>query len=172
MTALAAIDSGAGAAALDAVDRAIVRETQAGLPLTVAPYRAVGEAVGVSEAEVIRRVAAMLESGVIRRIGAVPNHYRLGYRGNAMSVWDIDDARVEAIGERIGALDFVSHCYRRPRHPPRWPYNLFAMVHGRTRDEAMEKVAHIAGLLGPDNRGHDVLFSTRVLKKTGLRIGG
>ena len=172
MTALVAIDRGAGAPTLDAIDRAIVRETQAGLPLTAAPYRAVGDVVGVSEAEVIRRVSAMLESGVIRRIGAVPNHYRLGYRGNAMSVWDIDDARVEAIGERIGALDFVSHCYRRPRHPPRWPYNLFAMVHGRTRDEAMEKVAHIAGLLGPDNRGHDVLFSTRVLKKTGLRIAG
>ncbi len=172
MTALAAIDIGTGASDLDAVDRAIIRETQAGLPLTAAPYRAVGDAVGVGEAEVIRRVTAMLESGFIRRIGAVPNHYKLGYRGNAMSVWDIDDARVDAIGERIGALDFVSHCYRRPRHPPRWPYNLFAMVHGRTRDEAMEKVRHIAGLLGPDNRGHDVLFSTRVLKKTGLRIGG
>ena len=172
MTALVAIDRGAGVPALDTIDWAIVRETQAGLPLTAAPYRAIGDAVGVSEEEVIRRVTAMLESGVIRRVGAVPNHYRLGYRGNAMSVWDIDDARVEAIGARIGALDFVSHCYLRPRHPPRWPYNLFAMVHGRTRDEAMEKVAQIAGLLGPDNRGHDVLFSTRVLKKTGLRIGG
>ena len=171
MTATAAILDGFEPA-LDTVDRAIIRETQAGLPLTARPYEAVARAVGVSEAEVIRRVTAMLESGVIRRIGAVPNHYRLGYRGNAMSVWDVDDARVEAVGERVGALDFVSHCYRRPRHPPRWPYNLFAMVHGRTRDEALEKVESIAALLGSETRGHAVLFSTRVLKKTGLRIGG
>ena len=172
MTAPAAILEDTRPSALDAVDRAIVRETQAGLPLTAAPYRAVGDAVGIGEAEVIRRITAMLERGVIRRIGAVPNHYRLGYRGNAMSVWDIDDARVDAVGERVGALDFVSHCYRRPRHPPRWPYSLFAMVHGRSRDEALEKVDAIAALLGAENRGHAVLFSTRVLKKTGLRIGG
>ena len=172
MTAPAAILDGGPPSALDAVDRAIVRETQAGLPLTARPYEVVAKAVGVSEVEVIRRISSMQEQGVIRRIGAVPNHYRLGYRGNAMSVWDVDDARVEAIGERVGALDFVSHCYRRPRHPPRWPYNLFAMVHGRTRKEALEKVESIAALLGPETRGHAVLFSTRVLKKTGLRIGG
>ncbi|HKJ75618.1 MAG TPA: Lrp/AsnC family transcriptional regulator, partial [Gammaproteobacteria bacterium] len=63
-------------------------------------------------------------------------------------------------------------CYRRPRHLPEWPYNLFAMVHGRTREEMEEKVAEIARLLGPDNRGHQVLASTRILKKTGLRIAG
>ena len=172
MTAPALILDDARPLELDAVDRAIVRETQAGLPFTARPYEVVAKAVGVSEVEVIRRISSMQEQGVIRRIGAVPNHYRLGYRGNAMSVWDVDDARVEAIGERVGALDFVSHCYRRPRHPPRWPYNLFAMVHGRTRDEALEKVESIAALLGPEDRGHAVLFSTRVLKKTGLRIGG
>ena len=74
------------------------------------------------------------------------------------------------VGELIGALDFVSHCYLRPRHPPRWPYNLFAMVHGRTRDEVMAKVSRIAGMIGEAVRGHDVLFSTRILKKTGLRL--
>jgi len=172
MTVAAAIVDGPQAPVLDTVDRAIVRETQAGLPLTAEPYRAIGDAVGVSEAEVIRRMSAMLSQGVIRRIGAVPNHYRLGYRGNAMSVWDVSDERVDAIGERIGALDFVSHCYRRPRHPPMWPYNLFAMVHGHTRTEALEKVARIAELLGPEDHGHEVLFSSRILKKTGLRIAG
>ncbi len=172
MTATAAALDRVQPPVLDAIDRAIVRETQAGLPLTAAPYRAVGDAIGISEAEVIRRITAMLDEGVIRRIGVVPNHYRLGYRGNAMSAWDVDDTRVDAIGERVGALDFVSHCYCRPRHPPRWPYNLFAMVHGRSRDEALEKVERIAALLGSASRRHAVLFSTRVLKKTGLRIGG
>ena len=109
--------------------------------------------------------------GIVRRIGAVPNHYRLGYRANGMSVWDVDDTAVDEIGARVGALEFVSHCYRRPRRPPAWPYSLFAMVHGRDRAEVAAKVAEIAGLIGPASRGHDVIYSTRILKKTGLRLG-
>jgi len=72
----------------------------------------------------------------------------------------------------IGELEFVSHCYRRPRRPPDWPYNLFAMVHGQARWEVEEAVSHMASLLGPLDRGHTVLFSTKILKKTGLRIAG
>jgi DNA-binding Lrp family transcriptional regulator len=87
-----------------------------------------------------------------------------------MSVWDIADEAVSEVGARVGALDFVTHCYERPRHLPLWPYNLFAMVHGRTRDEVGAKVDEIAGLIGSAARGHDILFSTRILKKTGLRI--
>jgi DNA-binding Lrp family transcriptional regulator len=88
-----------------------------------------------------------------------------------MSVWDVDDAVVDALGERVGGLDCVSHCYRRPRRLPEWPYNLFAMVHGRSRDEVEAKVGEIAAVLGPHARTHDVLYSTRILKKTGLRFG-
>ncbi len=89
-----------------------------------------------------------------------------------MSVWDVDDAAVDALGAKVGALDFVSHCYRRPRALPGWPYNLFAMLHGATRDEVEAKRALIAELLGPACRGHDILYSTRILKKTGLRLTG
>ncbi|HEC14184.1 MAG TPA: Lrp/AsnC family transcriptional regulator, partial [Rhodospirillales bacterium] len=112
----------------------------------------------------------MLETGVIRRIGAVPNHYALGYRGNGMSVWDLPGARIGELGPKVGALDFVTHCYQRPRRLPDWPYNLFAMVHGRDRGEVEEKVREIAALLGVDDRGHEILYSTRILKKTGLRL--
>ena len=114
----------------------------------------------------------MLEAGIIRRIGVVPNHYTLGYRANGMSVWDVPDEDVGGIGRRVGALDFVSHAYHRPRHLPMWPYNLFAMVHGRSRAEVEDKVAAIADLIGPADRGHTILYSTRILKKTGLRIVG
>jgi DNA-binding Lrp family transcriptional regulator len=116
------------------------------------------------------RLQRMLDSGVIRRIGAVPNHYLLGYKSNGMSVWNVPDERIRELGQKIGELDFVSHCYHRPRHLPEWPYNLFAMVHGRDRPEVEAKVAQIATLLGADDRGHTVLYSTRILKKTGLRI--
>jgi len=154
----------------DAIDRRLIAATQDGLPLCREPYRAVAARVGIPAAEVIARLERMLAEGAVRRIGAVPNHYRLGYRANGMSVWDVDDEAINALGPRVGALPFVSHCYRRPRHPPLWPYNLFAMVHGKTRTEVVDKVARIAKLLGAAAHGHDILYSTRILKKTGLRI--
>ena len=159
-------------ALLDTIDRQIIVATQAGLPRVARPYHAIAAQLGVAAEEVMRRLRRMLETGVIRRIGAVPNHYALGYKANGMSVWDVPDKRVRELGEKIGALDSVSHCYHRPRHLPAWPYNLFAMVHGRDRDEVEAKVRTIADLLGTADRGHTVLYSTRILKKTGLRLGG
>ncbi|QWG20326.1 AsnC family transcriptional regulator [Bradyrhizobium sediminis] len=155
---------------LDAVDRRIVAATQAGLPLVREPYRAIAEKLGLDEADIIVRLKRLLDEGAIRRIGAIPNHYALGFIANGMSVWDVADDAVAGIGAKIGALDEVTHCYERPRHLPLWPYNLFAMVHGHTRDEVRAKVERIARLIGPAARAHDVLFSTRILKKTGLRI--
>jgi len=121
---------------------------------------------------VMARMRRMLEVGAIRRIGVVPNHYALGYKANGMTVWDVPDEHVDDLGERVGALEFVSHCYCRPRHLPDWPYNFFAMVHGHDRGEVEELVRRIAGLIGDTDRGHEILYSTRILKKTGLRIGG
>jgi DNA-binding Lrp family transcriptional regulator len=159
-------------AALDdaALDRALVRALQAGLPRVPRPYHAVAASLGVEPESVMNRIAAMLASGAIRRIGAVPNHYRLGWVANGMTVWDVDDARVDALGAAVGALPFVSHCYRRPRRLPAWRYNLFAMVHGRERAEVEAKAAGIALLLGAASRAHEILYSTRILKKTGLRF--
>ena len=154
------------------IDRALVRTLQGGLPRVPRPYHAIAETIGVPADVVMARIRAMRASGAIRRIAAVPNHYRLGYVANGMSVWDVDDATVDTLGAAVGALSFVSHCYRRPRHLPQWPYNLFAMVHGRDRTEVAAKVEAIAGLVGAAARAHDVLYSTRILKKTGLRFGG
>jgi DNA-binding Lrp family transcriptional regulator len=154
----------------DAIDRQIVAATQAGLPLCSRPYHAVAESLGLEPDDVIERMQRMLARGVIRRLGVVPNHYALGVVANGMSVWDVRDEAVPRAGREIGALDYVSHCYQRPRHLPVWPYNLFAMVHGHDKAEVADKVAAIAKLLGSDCCGHDVLFSTRILKKTGLRI--
>ena len=158
--------------AVDPIDRRIIAATQAGLPLCARPYHKIAEELGLEPQEVMDRLDRMLAERVIRRIGAVPHHYAVGYRANGMSVWDLPDERVSELGRRVGALEFVSHAYRRPRRPPLWPYNLFAMVHGRSRPEVEDKVRRIAELLGAEARGHDVLYSTRVLKKTGLRIAG
>ena len=152
------------------LDRRIIRATQAGLPIDPRPYDRVAEKIGADAEQVKSRMKLMLDEGRIRRIGVVANHYRLGYTANGMSVWDIDDALAEAAGEQVGALEMVSHCYLRPRALPEWPYNLFAMVHGHSRDEVVDKVDQIAQLLGDRVRERDILFSTRILKKTGLRI--
>jgi DNA-binding Lrp family transcriptional regulator len=163
------IDDNSG---LDPVDRRIVAATQGGLPLVTRPYHAIAKDLGLEPADVMGRLQTLLESGAIRRIGAVPNHYALGWKANGMSVWDVPEEHVTEAGRMVGALEFVSHCYKRPRHLPDWPYNLFAMVHGRSRDEVDEKLVRIAAVLGDWDRGHDVLFSSKILKKTGLRIAG
>ncbi|MBL8471553.1 MAG: Lrp/AsnC family transcriptional regulator [Rhodocyclaceae bacterium] len=155
---------------LDEYDRRLVLATQGGLPLVERPYELLAEQCGMAAEEVKRRLQAMLARGVIRRMGAVPNHYALGYTANGMSVWDVDDAHLAELGERIGRLPGVTHCYERPRHLPLWPYNLFAMLHGHDRAAVLAQAEEIRGLLGSACRAHNVLFSTRILKKSGLRL--
>ena len=156
---------------IDKLDRQIISLTQAGLPLTPQPYQTIADELGISAETVMHRISSMQEHGVIRRIGAVPNHYRLGYTHNGMTVWNIADEHIDELGRQVGQLEFVSHCYHRPRHEPEWSYNLFAMVHSKTEAGVKQQIATIAELLGVYNLGQDVLYSTRILKKTGLRIG-
>jgi len=160
----------AAAPGMDALDRAIVVATQAGLPLVARPFDVVARQVGADAETVMARLRAMQARGALRRIAAVPNHYTTGLTANAMTVWDVDDAEVDRLGRAVGALPFVSHCYRRPRIEAVWPYNLFAMVHGRNRQETGVKASRIAAILGDGCRAHDLLYSNRILKKTGLRL--
>ena len=155
---------------IDATDRELIAATQQGLPLTPAPYAEVASRLGIAEEEVIGRLSSLKARGIIRRIALAPNHYALGVTANGMSVWDVEDGVASALGAKVGALHFVSHCYLRPRALPQWPYNLFAMIHGHSREEVEEQRRIIAELLGSACRGHDILYSTRILKKTGLRL--
>ena len=155
---------------IDALDRLIIEETQNGLPLCPNPYDVVAKNIGAGAEQVRTRMKRMLDDGIIRRIGVVPNHYALGLTANGMSVWDVPTERVDELGKRIGALDFVSHCYHRPRHMPHWPYNLFAMVHGHTRDEVEAKVLIVAKELGDVIADFQILYSSKILKKTGFRL--
>lgn len=148
----------------------LLRETQAGLPICREPFAEVAMNIGAGERDVLQNFKALIETGAVRRIAAAPNHYKLGMTANGMSVWDVDDVMVDQLGTAIGDLDFVTHCYRRLRAMPVWPYNLFAMVHGQSRREVEEKRAQIAAILGRHCRGSDILYSTRILKKTGMRL--
>jgi DNA-binding Lrp family transcriptional regulator len=155
---------------IDDTDRRLIIAMQHGMPLVSNPYHVLAESIGIDAADVMARIIRMLDSGIIRRIGAVPNHYALGYKDNVMAVWDVDDLQLDELGERIGSMASVSHCYHRPRESPHWPYNLFAMVHGRSREEVEEKVSEIDAVLGRAARSRELLYSTHILKKTGVRL--
>ncbi|WP_336328480.1 siroheme decarboxylase subunit beta [Halovenus sp. HT40] len=153
-------------------ERDLVVELQDGFPLTLTPYADIADAIGTPTDWVLRTVQRFLAEGRFRRVGVVPNHYALGYTENPMTVWDVPDQDVETVGRAVASLPFVTHCYERPRHEGVWPYNLFAMVHGRSPEGASERVEQVRETVfarcGPvDN---DRVDSTRILKKTGIRL--
>ncbi|MCP6696055.1 siroheme decarboxylase subunit beta [Pseudomonas donghuensis] len=147
----------------------LVELTQAGLPLVDDPWAWLAEQLQLSVEATLALLKRLQADGAIRRIAAVPNHYRLGYCCNGMTVWDVDDSQMPRLGRLIGAQPFVSHCYRRPRSGD-WRYNLFAMVHGRSSAEINSYREHLRYLLGDACRADDMLVSSRILKKTGLRL--
>ncbi len=156
---------------LTALDRRLIAAVQDGLPLTERPFAAVAAVAGCGEDEAIERLQAMRDSGVIKRFGIVVRHHELGYRANAMTVWDVPDDRVAAVGRAMAAQPCVTLCYQRPRRLPDWRYNLFAMVHGRDRDLVVEQVARMAEALDIADLPRELLFSRRRFKQRGARYG-
>lgn len=151
--------------------RTLVTAIQDGLPLSPRPYRVIGERIGMSEEETIRCVREQLREGIIKRLGVVVRHHELGFRENAMVVWDVPDARVDEVGEWLGNQTGVTLCYRRPRRPPHWPYNLFCMIHGRSRDTVGESIRLLTQAHALAGIPHAVLFSRRRFKQRGARYG-
>jgi DNA-binding Lrp family transcriptional regulator len=152
-------------------DLALIAALRDGLPLVSRPYAEIGKACGLDEAQVIARLGALLESGVLKRFGVVVRHHELGYSANAMSVWEIPEDEIDEIGARLGAAACVTLCYRRPRRPPVWPYNLFCMIHGKDREAVKGCIQGLVGQFGLAAYPHAVLFSTRRFKQTGGRYG-
>ena len=150
-------------------DRALLAALEPGLPLVPRPYAALGKALAMDEAEVRRRLARLQAEGTVSRFGVVVRHHELGYRANCMVVWDVPDAAVAEAGRDLAELPFVTLCYRRPRRPPLWPYNLFCMIHGRDRDEVERQVVQAAETCGLTEVPRAQLFSTRRFKQRGAR---
>ena len=154
---------------IDDTDRRLLAAIEDGLPLTPQPYAAIARNIGLSEADVMARLRRLRADGIINRFGLVVRHHELGYRANAMVVWDIPDGQVDELGHRLAAYDFVTLCYRRPRRLPLWPYNLFCMVHGRDRDTVGDQIACLNAEQHLDRYPQDVLFSRRRFKQRGAR---
>jgi len=148
-------------------DMELIEAIQEGLPLVSRPYAAVGESIGMSEQEVMDHLAEMQANGIIKRMGVIVRHRELGYRANAMVVWDVTDSRVRELGNCFSQFDFVTLCYQRPRHLPDWPYNLFCMIHGRDRVAVLDNIQRLADACGVHSVPHTVLFSRRRFKQRG-----
>lgn len=153
----------------DALQEALKEAIQDGLPLTPEPYRTIADALGIPETGVIARLQQWLDEGFIKRLGLVVRHHHLGYGANAMVVWDVPDAQVDALGEIFRATEGITLCYRRPRRLPHWPYNLFCMIHGQDRTKVLELVARLVEAHGLQNIPRELLFSTRQYKQRGGR---
>jgi DNA-binding Lrp family transcriptional regulator len=148
-------------------DRELIAAIQQGLPLVSRPYAHVAAQLGLCEAEVIMRLAELQDAGMIKRMGVVVRHRALGYRANAMVVWDVPDSEVERVGQLLAVETCVTLCYQRPRRLPDWPYNLFCMIHGRERDIVLRRLAQIIEFHGLQAIAHSVLFSSRSFKQRG-----
>lgn len=148
---------------------AVMKALQTGLPLLGRPFASVGNSAGVSEAVVLDTVRDWLARGIVKRFGVVVRHHELGYRANAMCVWDVPDALVDAVGERLAAAEGVNLCYRRARADGVWPYNLYCMIHGHDQASVRAQLARIVAQCALADYPSEVLFSTRRFKQCGAR---
>jgi len=151
----------------DPRDPALLAAMQDGLPLVPRPYAAVGQVVGVSGDGVIHRIAQLAAAGIVSRFGCVVRHRALGYAANAMAVWDVPDAWVDAAAGAFASNPRVTLCYRRARRLPDWPFNLFCMVHAKTRPEASAVIDQLNRAARTGDNAQAVLFSTRCFKQRG-----
>jgi siroheme decarboxylase len=155
--------------ALRSLDRRLLAAIAAGLPLVPRPYAAIGARIGLGEDEVVAALRRLIDDGTIKRFGIIVRHRELGYRANAMVVWDVPDAHVQEAGRMLARLPFVTLCYRRPRRLPLWPYNLFCMIHGRQRSAVEAQVEQASAAARLENLPRAVLFSRRCFKQRGAR---
>jgi len=151
----------------DAIQQQLIVAIQSGLPLVERPYAEIAQKLDIDEQEVMRRIEIMLTTGAIRRIGVVVRHHELGYRANAMVVWDIADEQVNEVGEQLSSVDCITLCYQRPRHRPHWPYNLFTMIHGKQRQSVEQRIEEIVQQYGLSDTPRATLFSLRRFKQRG-----
>ncbi|MDU9005352.1 siroheme decarboxylase subunit beta [Sedimentitalea todarodis] len=160
----------ADASAIRDGDRDILQCLTRGLPLEARPWAAMAQYLERSEEDVLLRVAALQDAGVIARLGVIVRHRALGWTSNAMCVWDVSHEVAGEVGPVLARVPGVTLCYERRLVEGAWPYRLYNMIHARSRLEAMATLDQVRALTGLENADHKVLFSTRCFKQTGALI--
>jgi len=149
----------------DERDVAVIRATQGDLPVTSEPYVAAAAALGMSVAELLEHMSGMRERGLLRRVAAILYHRRAGFSANGMGVWKVPAEQIETLGPRMASYRGISHCYQRPTYPD-WPYSVFTMAHGRSKEECDAVLDAIADDTKIDERS--TLYSSTEFKKIRL----
>ena len=149
--------------------RNILKNLSRGLPICENPYEVLAKESGITEEELLSFIKELVESNVISRFGMVINHESVGYDSNAIVVWDVPDDEVDQVGALLGLQEKISLCYKRPRKMPDWPYNLFTMIHGKSKHEVIKELNNIVSENSIENYACDVLISTKTFKHTGAR---
>jgi DNA-binding Lrp family transcriptional regulator len=152
---------------INTLDLELIIALQNGLPLVSRPYAQIAEQLQLTESDVIQRLQALKQQGLIKRLGVIVNHRKLGYQANAMVVFNIPDADVTRIGNKISQFDFINLCYRRPRHEELWPFNLFCMIHGKTRETVLQQLENLIQTCELTPYAYNILFSQRCFKQRG-----
>ncbi len=150
---------------IDYIDRQLIELLQNGLAIVSKPYALIGQQLSIAEDEVITRLSRLKKLGLIKRLGVIVNHRKLGYRSNAMVVFDLPDHLVEQISEHVCQFSFVNLCYLRPRYGEQWPYNLYCMIHGKNREKVLQQLEHLIDSCGLSSINHEVLFSKKCFKQ-------
>lgn len=151
------------------LEQKILFELQKGLPFDTKPYLLIAEKVGCSEQEVLQFIRNKQAEKVISRFGLIVRHRNLGYQHNAMVVWDIPDGKVDIIARKMADIECINLCYRRPRVLPDWPYNLFCMIHSKSRAFVHDALGTIKSELHINNYPCAILFSEKAFKQTGAK---
>ena len=152
---------------IDPIDLQLIVAIQEGLPIVARPYKIIAEQLDLDEQEVIERLNRLKQQGLIKRLGVIVKHRRLGYQSNAMVVFDMPDKLVKQKGEQISQLAFINLCYLRPRRGELWPYNLFCMIHGKSRELVLQQLTQLIDSCALNGYPYDILFSTRCFKQRG-----
>ncbi len=146
--------------------REVIALSQVDIPLVEEPFKETINRLDMDYDEFFNILNTLKDAGVMRRFAGILNHKRAGFNANAMVVWDIDDNLVEEMGKIASSFKAVSHCYLRPRYP-KWPYNLFTMVHGKSDEETNAIIAEMADEL--EHFARRPLYSTREFKKRRIK---
>ena len=151
---------------LSRFDRLVINELQQDLPLTHTPFSAMAARLGADEDYFLARCQSLKQRGIIRRFSAAVNHRKAGFNANAMTCWVAPPKKVDAAGRKLGLLKEVSHCYERKTNPL-WRYNLFAMIHGRTKEVCQEIASTASAEIGLTD--YVMIYSTKEFKKTRIK---
>ena len=146
----------------------ILKVLQNGIPLDSQPFHAIADDFGISESSVFAEIQNALKNGTLRRFGVVLRHLELGYNANAMCVWQIPKDKIAAIGEKLAAEPLVTLCYERDT-TPEWQFNLYAMIHGKSRDSVQKIVAELNARHALQNFPSAILFHQKRFKQSGAR---